>query len=76
MPGYKKISGNTMAVKPKTQKAKAKQAAADETSLTIEEQTAAFFKSGGKIDYIQTGISGQQGLAGPRHISLGNKPRS
>ncbi|MEH6588810.1 MAG: hypothetical protein V7746_01065 [Halioglobus sp.] len=67
-----------MALKPKRQRqaAKAKQAAAGETSQTIEEQTAAFFKSGGKVDYIKTGISGQQGLAGPRHISLGNKPRS
>ena len=42
----------------------------------IEEQTKAFLKGGGKVNHIRTGVSGQQGLAGPRHISLGGKPRA
>jgi len=62
--------------KPTTQPAKKKQPASVETSQSIEDQTKAFFKAGGKVDYIQTGISGQQTLSGPRHISLSNKPRS
>ena len=40
---------------------------------TIEEQTAAFLKSGGAIQQIPTGVSGQTNLAGPKHITLGNK---
>ena len=61
------------AKKPNTQPAKKKQPASVETSLSIEDQTRAFFKAGGKINQIKTGVSGQVGLAGPRHISLGNK---
>ena len=57
--------------KPHTQPSKKKQPASVETSQSIEEQTKAFFKAGGKVDEIRTGVSGQQGLAGPRHISLG-----
>jgi hypothetical protein len=59
------------AKKPTTQPSKKKQPASVETSQSIEEQTKAFFKAGGKVDEIRTGVSGQQGLAGPRHISLG-----
>ena len=65
-----------MALKPRTQPAKKKQPASVETSQSIEDQTKAFFKAGGKVDQIRTGVSGQQSLAGPRHISLGNKPRT
>lgn len=65
-----------MALKPRTQPAKKKQPASVETSQSIEDQTRAFFKAGGKVDQIRTGVSGQQSLAGPRHISLGNKPRT
>ncbi|MFT4718975.1 MAG: hypothetical protein ACI9SB_000137 [Candidatus Azotimanducaceae bacterium] len=65
-----------MAAKPKTAPAKKKQPAASETSQSIAEQTEAFFKSGGKINEIKSGISGQQSVAGPKHISLGNKPRA
>lgn len=43
------------------------------THLSIEEQTAAFLKSGGKIQQIPTGVSGQTNLAGPKHITLGKK---
>lgn len=59
--------------KPTTQAAKKKQPSAVETSQSIEDQTKAFFKAGGKVDRIKTGVSGQTGLTGPRHISLGNK---
>ncbi len=62
--------------KPNTQPAKKKQPPSVETSQSIEDQTRAFFKAGGKIDQIRTGVSGQVGLAGPKHISLGNKPRA
>ncbi len=65
-----------MASKPRTQPAKKKVPPSVETSQSIEEQTKAFFKSGGKVDEIKTGVSGQVGLAGPRHISLGSKPRA
>ena len=61
---------------PARQPAKKKQPASVETSQSIEEQTKAFLKAGGKVNHIRTGVSGQQGLAGPRHISLGGKPRA
>lgn len=62
--------------KPKTTSGKKKQPVAVETSLSIEEQTKAFLESGGEIEQINSGVSGQQSMAGPRHITLGNKPRS
>jgi len=65
-----------MAGKPKTAAAKKKQPAAVETSLSIEEQTLAFLKSGGEIEQINSGVSGQQSMAGPKHITLGNTPKS
>lgn len=52
---------------------KKKQPANTETSQSIQEQTKAFLESGGKVSYINTGVSGQQSLAGPKHISLGKK---
>lgn len=36
----------------------------------IASQTAAFLKSGNKIQKIPTGVSGQQNVAGPKHIVL------
>ena len=62
-----------MAAKPKTTTSKKKQPAAVETSQSIEEQTRAFLEKGGEIAEINTGVSGQQSLAGPKHITLGNK---
>lgn len=61
-----------MTAKPKTT-TKKKPSAATETSQSIEEQTAAFLKSGGEIEHINTGVSGQESLSGPKHITLGNK---
>lgn len=65
-----------MAARPKRAAAKKKQPDASETSLSIEEHTAAFLKAGGAIEQIESGISGQQSMAGPKHITLGNKPKS
>ena len=65
-----------MATKPTTAAAKKKAAAAVETSLSIEEQTAAFLKSGGKIQTIATGVSGQKSMAPNKQISLGNKNKA
>jgi len=65
-----------MSAKPKTAAAKKKAPSAIETSRTIAEQTEAILKAGGKVDQIKSGVSGQQSLAGPKHISLGNKPKS
>ncbi|MBR9911888.1 MAG: hypothetical protein GYB33_16205 [Gammaproteobacteria bacterium] len=61
-----------MPAKPKTAAAKKKQPVAVESSESIAQQTEAFLKSGGSIDHIKSGISGQQSMAGPKHISLGN----
>jgi hypothetical protein len=63
-----------MAGKAKTRTSGKKKApAAIETSQTIEEQTKAFLASGGAVEHINTGVSGQVSMAGPRHITLGNK---
>ena len=42
-------------------------------SNSIEEQTAAFLASGGKIQEIPSGVSGQVQTSGPRHITLGKR---
>ncbi|GGY66069.1 hypothetical protein [Marinobacter zhanjiangensis] len=41
------------------------------TTATIEEQTAAFLKSGGAVEYVVKGKSGQYGSTGSKHINLG-----
>lgn len=46
-----------------------------ETSASIEEQTKAFLASGGKIESVASGVTGQDNTRGPRHITLG-KPRN
>lgn len=43
------------------------------TSEEIEQDTEAFIKSGGNIQYIKSGVSGQNNVAGPRHIVLSKK---
>jgi len=47
--------------------------AEDFTSNSIEEQTARFLASGGKIQQIPLGVSGQVATSGPRHITLGKR---
>ena len=53
--------------------AKAKPAAATDTSENIADLTAEFLKEGGKIDKIESGTSGVKGYAGSRQISLGRR---
>ena len=53
----------------------AKTPAATETSESIAAQIDAFLKQGGEIQKIETGVSGQKTTSGPRHITLGNRPR-
>lgn len=65
-----------MASSPAKSASKRKQQASSETSASIEEQTRAFLEGGGEIQQINTGVSGQQSIRGPKHISLGNSPRS
>tara|TARA_R110001592_G_scaffold66617_2_gene204589 strand:+ start:31795 stop:31986 length:192 start_codon:yes stop_codon:yes gene_type:complete len=55
--------------------AKKKQPAATQTSKAIDEQVKAFLASGGAIEEIKTGVTGQQNMPGPRHINLSNKPK-
>ncbi|MDL0432588.1 hypothetical protein QPM17_15710 [Marinobacter sp. TBZ242] len=40
------------------------------TTAAIEEQTAAFLKSGGAVEYVVKGKSGQLVSAGPKQINL------
>jgi hypothetical protein len=62
-----------MPKKPLKVSQKTKQAAAVETHESIADQVSAFLASGGKIQQIDSGISGQKNLSGPRHIVLGKK---
>jgi hypothetical protein len=58
----------------KTQKSKPVVATSgDFTSMSIEEQTARFLASGGKVQQIPLGVSGQVATSGPRHITLGKR---
>ena len=45
----------------------------DFSSETIEDQVEAFLASGGKIQEIPLGVSGQVATSGPRHITLGKR---
>ena len=45
----------------------------DFSSATIEDQVEAFLASGGKIQEIPLGVSGQVATSGPRHITLGKR---
>jgi hypothetical protein len=69
------LIGNIMSANTKLP-AKKKQPASTETSRSIEEQTRAFLKAGGSIQYINNGVSSQVNIAGPKHIYLGSKPGS
>ncbi|SNC65813.1 hypothetical protein SAMN04487881_1395 [Marinobacter sp. es.048] len=40
------------------------------TSAAIEEQTAAFLKAGGSVEYVGKGKSGQVATTGSKQISL------
>jgi len=47
-----------------------------ETSASIDKQVENFLKSGGKIQQINPGVSGQQDGKGPKHITLGKSTPS
>lgn len=53
--------------------AKRKTDDAVETSNSIAEQTAAFLKSGGSIEQVPSGVSGQTNLGGPKHITISKR---
>ncbi|MEW5249942.1 hypothetical protein [Microbulbifer sp. 2201CG32-9] len=57
--------------------AKRKQPSAPvDTRETIEQQVQAFLAAGGEIEQVPKGVSGQTNVSGPRHITLGKKPRA
>ncbi|MEG5263983.1 hypothetical protein TRP66_06735 [Pseudomonas sp. JDS28PS106] len=60
------------AMRIKASHSKPKPAPAVETSDSINEQIAAFLKSGGEIQQIAKGVSGQT-FAPSKHINLGKK---
>jgi hypothetical protein len=45
-------------------------AAPAQTSESIAEQTAMFLKTGGKVEEVPRGISGQVGTTGKKHITI------
>ncbi|MBL4681817.1 MAG: hypothetical protein JKY88_13980 [Pseudomonadales bacterium] len=49
---------------------------AEARAQSIEQMTAAFIKSGGEIQLIPNGISGQTSLSGPKHITIEKKSTS
>lgn len=53
--------------------AKRKAAAAAQTSESIEDQTAAFLKGGGKVEEVPRGVSGQTSLVARKHITISSK---
>lgn len=62
--------------KKSTAAAKRKQPTAMETSESIEAQVQAFLAGGGEIQQVPKGVSGQTNTSGPKHITLGKKPRA
>jgi hypothetical protein len=64
-----------MATRKKTtiKKVDAERTATESDTLSLEEQTAQFLASGGKIQQIPSGVSGQVQTSGPRHITLGKR---
>lgn len=63
-----------MTTKPLKRTSKKKEAAA-ETSLSIEEQTKAFLAAGGKVEQINSGISGQPSMSPPKPFTIDSKPK-
>ncbi|MEM6579699.1 MAG: hypothetical protein AAF699_00430 [Pseudomonadota bacterium] len=65
-----------MARKTTRAAAKKQQPAAVQTSESIAEQTRVFLKSGNKIDYIKSGVSGQASVAVSKQIKISNKKKA
>ncbi|MEQ8315679.1 MAG: hypothetical protein RL839_10470 [Gammaproteobacteria bacterium] len=57
-------------------KSKAKKEAAVSNREDLEEHIEAFLKSGGKVQQIPSGVSGQTSTSGPRQIVLSHKTSS
>ncbi|MAC70436.1 MAG: hypothetical protein CMP84_09540 [Gammaproteobacteria bacterium] len=55
---------------------KSKKEAALSTRVDLEEHIAEFLKSGGKVQQIPSGVSGQTSTSGPRQIVLSHKTSS
>lgn len=55
---------------------KAKKEAAVSNRADLEEHVEAFLKSGGKVQQIPSGVSGQTSTSGPRQIVLSHKTSS
>lgn len=64
-----------MSSKPKTRPDPVKPPKAVLSSQTIAQQTEAFLKAGGSIQYIDKGVSGYQPQEGRNQITLGKKPK-
>lgn len=63
-----------MATPAKNSKSKPVVSQSDDFSPdSIEAQTARFLASGGKVQQIPLGVSGQVATSGPRHITLGKR---
>ncbi|MBB3062972.1 hypothetical protein [Microbulbifer rhizosphaerae] len=62
--------------KKATSASKRKQPTTLESRENIEEQVKAFLAAGGEIQQVPKGVSGQTSTSGPKHITLGKKPRS
>ena len=56
--------------------AKKKQPAATETSSSIDDQVKSFLASGGSIEQVKSGVSGQESMLGRKQINLSSKPKS
>ena len=65
-----------MAKKASSASKRGKDNGAPESRESIEAQVQAFLANGGKIEQVPKGVSGQTNTSGPRHITLGKKPRS
>jgi hypothetical protein len=63
-----------MADKPHKRTSGKKAPVAVETSLSIEEQTRAFLEAGGKVEKINSGISGQPSMAPQKPATSAQKP--
>ena len=55
---------------------KAKKEAAISSREDLEEHIEAYLKSGGKVQQIPSGVSGQTSTSGPRQIVLSHKTSS
>jgi len=64
---------NRMTAPAKKKVGKKKPPTALETSESIAAQTAAFLDAGGQVEQVKRGISGQEPMAGRKHITYAKK---